>query len=258
MDAKNASAIPGDASALVRRLGQSVLLTREEVNYLEEMQVNQASLERGDQFVRDGEPMRVTFLVREGWAIRYKLTAAGRRQIIGVVLPGDFIGLHINFSREAVHSASALTPLSMALIEPSRILEIHRRFPVLASGLDWVTVRYANILAEHNVSLGARPAPERILHFLLEMWTRLASIGHARGDGYDMKLNQEQIADILGMTPVHVSRCLTRLTRDRLVRVDKGTVRFPDPEEASEAADFDPRYLASFATGTLNLPAPAA
>lgn len=257
MDIQNRSAIPENASALVRRLGQSVLLTRDEVEFLEEMQVNQACLEKGDQFVRDGEPMRVTFLVREGWAMRYKITAAGRRQIIGIALPGDFIGLHVNFAREAVHSAAALTNLSMALIEPSRILEIHRRYPVLASGLDWITVRHANILAEHNVSLGARPAAERLLHFLLELWSRLSTVGEGHAEGFKIKLNQEQLADVLGMTPVHVSRCMSSLSKQGLVKMERGNVHFPDPALASEAADFDSRYLASFTTRTSRLPSPA-
>jgi hypothetical protein len=47
MPADNQSAIPENASPLVRRLGRSVLLTSEEVDYLETMQVNQASIGKG-------------------------------------------------------------------------------------------------------------------------------------------------------------------------------------------------------------------
>ena len=162
---ENQSAIPETASALVRRLGRSVLLTSEEVDYLETMQVNQASIDKGDEFLQDGEPMRLTFLIRSGWVMRYRITAGGRRLIIGISLPGDFIGLHVNFKNSSIYSAAALTDASLALIEPVRIIEIHRRFPVLASGLDWMTVRHANILSEHKVSLGARSAAQRILHF---------------------------------------------------------------------------------------------
>jgi CRP-like cAMP-binding protein len=87
MPADNQSAIPENASPLVRRLGRSVLLTSEEVDYLETMQVNQASIGKGDEFIHDGEPLRVTFLVRRGWVIRYRITPAGRRIIIGSPCP---------------------------------------------------------------------------------------------------------------------------------------------------------------------------
>lgn len=241
------SAVPETASPLVSRLARSVLLTEEEVDYLESMQVNTVDLAKGDEFVRHGEDMRVTFLVRDGWVIRYKITAAGRRQIIGVSLPGDFIGLHINFSRSSIYNAMALTQTSLAMIEPVRILEIHRRFPVLASGLDWMTVRSANILSEHNVSLGARPAAQRILHFMLELWTRLASVGHAATDGFKLKLSQEQIADCMGLSSVHANRSLRRLVRENLIAIESGNLRFPRWRAAVEFADFDDRYLQAFA-----------
>jgi len=248
MPGKNQSAIPKDASPLVRRLGRSVLLTSEEVDYLETMQVNQAAVAKGDAFIHDGEPLRVTFLVRRGWVIRYRITPAGRRLIIGVSLPGDFIGLHVNFSHSSIFSAAALTNSSLALIEPVRILEIHRRFPVLASGLDWMSMRHANILAEHKVSLGARTAAQRILHFLLELWIRLEQVGLAGDDGFDLELTQEQIGDCMGLSTVHVNRSLSRLSKEKLLKIEKGFVSFPELNRSVSFADFDERFLMEFAT----------
>lgn len=248
MTHENRSAIPDDASPLVRRLGRSILLTSEEVDYLETMQVNQAAMKEGDEFIHDGEPLRVTFLVRTGWVIRYRITPAGRRLIIGVSLPGDFIGLHVSFNHSTIFSASALTSASLALIEPVRILEIHRRFPVLASGLDWMTVRHSNILAEHKVSLGARTAAQKILHFLLELWTRLEQVGLASQKGFELELTQEQIGDCMGLSTVHVNRSIGRLIKENLLRIDKGFVSFPQVNRSVSFADFDDRFLADFST----------
>ncbi|MBU4529219.1 MAG: Crp/Fnr family transcriptional regulator [Hoeflea sp.] len=248
MSPESQSAIPQDASALVRRLGRSMLLTSEEVEYLETMQVNQASVDKGDEFLHDGEPLRLTFLIRSGWVMRYRITAGGRRLIIGISLPGDFIGLHVNFKNSSIYSAAALTNSSLALIEPVRILEIHRRFPVLASGLDWMTVRHTNILAEHKVSLGARTAAQRILHFLLELWTRLEQVGLANGKGFELELTQEQIGDCMGLSTVHVNRSISRLCKENLVRIDKGMVTFPQVNRSVSFADFDDRFLMEFST----------
>ena len=250
MSPRNQSAIPADASPLVRRLGRSVLLTSEEVEFLETMQVNRASVSKGDEFIHDGEPMRVTFLVRHGWVIRYRITPAGRRLIIGVSLPGDFIGLHVNFIHSSIFSAAALTNASLALIEPVRLLEIHRRFPVLASGLDWMTMRHANILSEHKVSLGARTAAQRILHFLLELWVRLEQVGLADAKGFELELTQEQIGDCMGLSTVHVNRSLSRLGKENLLRIDKGAVTFPQLSRSISFADFDERFLLEFAPET--------
>ncbi|MEQ8480515.1 MAG: Crp/Fnr family transcriptional regulator [Hoeflea sp.] len=246
MSTNNKSAIPENASPLVRRLGRTVLLTSEEVEYLETMQVNQAEIAKGDEFIHDGEPMRITFLLRRGWVIRYKITPGGRRLIIGVSLPGDFIGLHTSFSHQSIYSASALTKVSLALIEPVRILEIHRRFPVLASGLDWMTVRHSNILSEHKVSLGARSAAQRILHFFLELWTRLEQVSIANSKGFELELTQEQIADCMGLSTVHVNRSISYLSKENLVRIEKGFVSFPQVSRSVSFADFEERFLMEF------------
>jgi CRP/FNR family transcriptional regulator len=119
---------------------------------------------------------------------------------------------------------------------------------VLASGLDWMSVRHSNILSEHKVSLGARTAAQRILHFLLELWVRLEQVGLANGKGFELELTQEQIGDCMGLSTVHVNRSLSRLSKENLVRLDKGTVTFPQVSRSVSFADFDDRFLMEFET----------
>ena len=240
------SAASSAMSPAVQRLAGTVLLNEEEVDFFEQLQVNRIALARGEEFVRDGEDFRVSFLIREGWAIKYKLTKAGRRQIIGVSLPGDFIGLHINFQRRSIYSVAALTEMDVAVIEPIRILDVYQRYPVLASGLDWMTVRSFNILSEHNVSLGARPASQRILHFLLELWCRLIVVGQADTDGFKLLMTQEQISDTMGLSLVHTNKNLKKLQREGLIVNKANFISFPDKQRAVEYADFDERFLEDF------------
>jgi CRP/FNR family transcriptional regulator, anaerobic regulatory protein len=240
------SATSAAMSAAVHRLANTVLLNEEEVDFFEQLQINRVAYQRGEDLVVDGDDFRVCFLVRRGWAIKYKITKAGRRQIIGVALPGDFIGLHINFQRRASYSVAALTELETAVIEPIRLLEVYQKYPVLASGLDWMSVRNFNILSEHNVSLGARPASQRILHFMLELWCRLRSIGEADKDGFKLMMTQEQISDTMGLSLVHTNKNLRKLQREGLLSVNNGIVGFPDPARSIEYADFDERFLENF------------
>lgn len=251
MATKIKSATSAAMSAAVQRLAANVLLNEEEVEFFEQLQVNRVGFQRGEEFVRDGEDFRICFLVREGWAIKYKMTKAGRRQIIGVCLPGDFIGLHVNFQRKSIYSVAALTEMEVALIEPIRILEVYQKFPVLASGLDWMTVRNFNILSEHNVSLGARPAAQRILHFMLELWCRLIVIGEADETGYRLPMTQEQVADTMGLSLVHTNKNLRKLQREGYISIEGGVVSFPNEKRSVEYADFDQRFLENFQTTRL-------
>jgi CRP-like cAMP-binding protein len=245
------SAASAAMSAAVQRLASNVLLNEAEVEFFEQLQVNRIAMPRGEEFVRDGEDFNASFLIRKGWAIKYKFTKAGRRQIIGVCLPGDFIGLHVNFQRRSIYSVAALTEMEVAVIEPIRILEVYQKYPVLASGLDWMTVRNFNILSEHNVSLGARPAGQRILHFILELWCRLMVIDGASEDGFKLLMTQEQVADTMGLSLVHTNKNLRKLQKEGLIRVENGFVSFPDKKRAIEYADFDERFLEQFQTRRL-------
>jgi CRP-like cAMP-binding protein len=237
---------PDDVSPLVRRLSTNVLLSEDEVDFMEGLQTNVVALSPGEEMIRDGDELSTTFLIRKGWVLRYRITAAGRRQILGISLPGDFIGLQVNFHRRAIATVSALTDTEVAMIEPLRILKVYQEYPVLAAGLEWMTVHNYNILSEHNVSLGARPAKERILHFFLELWCRLMQIGEASEDGFRMPLTQQQIADAMGLSQVHTNKSIRKLEHEDLIRSKSRTIVFPDADRAFEVADFDGRFLDHF------------
>lgn len=235
-----------DISPPMRRLGQSVLLSTDEIEFFESMQNNRATYSKNEAMIEEGEEYRCCFALRSGWAMSYRVTLSGRRQILSIYLPGDFIGLHINFHRRAVYTVSALTKVETALIEPMRLIEIHQRWPVLAAGLDWSSVRTSNILSEHNISLGARTAQERILHFYLELWCRLMLVGEASSDGFHMRMTQEQVANALGLSVVHVNKSLKSLCKQGLLSIKGRMVDVPDVKAAVRMADFDAAFLDTF------------
>ena len=238
-------------SPALQRLGHTVLLSTEEIEFFEGIQNNIAHLERGDCLLKEGNDFECSYIIRAGWIMSYKITSQGRRQIVSIYLPGDFLGLHVNFIRRSILSYDALTKVEVALVEPMRIIEIHQRFPILASGLDWSAVRHLNILSEHNVSLGARSSEARLLHLYLELWCRLMLVGEASAQGFEMRLTQEQTGDVLGLTPVHINRTIKKLSKDGLIEVEKRHVTFPDVRKAIHKADFDAAFLQAFRTATI-------
>ena len=236
----------GNVSPPLRRLGQSVMLSTNEIEFFESMQHNRVTYAKNEAMIEEGNEFRCCFAILSGWAISYRVTMSGRRQILSVHLPGDFIGLHINFHRRAIYTVSALTNVEVAMIEPMRLIEIHQKYPVLAAGLDWSAVRASNILSEHNISLGARTAEERILHFYLEIWCRLMLVGEASSDGFDMRMTQEQVANALGLSIVHVNKKLKSLCKQGLLEIKGRRVAVPDVAKAIRMADFDAAFLDTF------------
>jgi DNA-binding Lrp family transcriptional regulator len=80
-------------------------------------------------------------------------------------------------------------------------------------------------------------------HLLCEFSRRLEAAGLADANGYELPMTQEQLADALGITPVHVNRILRELDREELVVRNKRFVRVPNWEELRRAGGFNELYL---------------
>lgn len=60
---------------------------------------------------------------------------------------------------------------------------------------------------------------------------------------YELPLTQKQVAETVGLTPVHVNRMLRDLRTDGLLRFQHGRAEIPDWEALASLAEFDPGYL---------------
>jgi DNA-binding Lrp family transcriptional regulator len=60
---------------------------------------------------------------------------------------------------------------------------------------------------------------------------------------YDLPMTQEQLADAVGLTPVHVNRTLKSLEADGLIVRSKRSISFPDWQRLRSEGDFNERYL---------------
>lgn len=234
------------SSPLVRKLGALCLLSEEEIEFLEGLQNNTLNADRGRDFIVEGNDLRTTFIVIEGWAIRYGMLSNGRRQILSYALPGDILGLHVNFRATATYSASALTPLTLAAVDPRRVIEISQKFPIIAAGLSWCTAREFAILGDQAIRLGRLSAQQRLAHLFLELWHRFALIEEENGNWLEIPMTQQDLADTLGMSLVHTNRSLKSLRDLGLISVTKDYVRLNDVQALIEMSEFNPEHLSEF------------
>ncbi len=66
--------------------------TQDELEFVQNMKAGEAAIEPGSKVYLEGDPVREIYTVLQGWAFRYRLLDGGRRQILGLALPGDMIG----------------------------------------------------------------------------------------------------------------------------------------------------------------------
>ena len=86
-----------------------------------------------------------------------------------------------------------------------------RERPAIATAFGWARLIDEAVLRSWIVGLGRRTAFERTAHLMCELQVRLDAVGLA-GDGFfPWPLTQDDLADTLGLTAVHVNRTLQRL-----------------------------------------------
>jgi CRP-like cAMP-binding protein len=195
------------------------------------------------EIVSEGRPCSAVFLISEGVAIRYRILRDGQRQIIDVLLPGNFAGVTSCRFDTALFSIRTLTHSIIYPIPLPRLAALFEKQPELAVHLLWSFANDAAVIAEHLIAVGRRTALERVAHFLLELLMRLQRLGLADGDTFQLPLTQEIIGDALGLSIPYVNRVLRDLQDEGLIVVKKQQFEICNIEELSALADFKQDYL---------------
>lgn len=179
---------------------------------------------KGQVLINTGEDSGTVYSLQSGWVARSRLIEDGRRQIIFIFLPGDLMGIKSMLIESQPDTIECLTHSQVRSIDRKRLLD-------LVAEDHAASVRIMFQLAEderrlHNwvAALGKGNAEERIATLLLDLRGRLFQAGLANGDGFPMPLTQQEIADHLGLTLVHVNRVLRRLREAGIVSVQHGLV----------------------------------
>ena len=241
-----ASEAPRINTPLTSKIVHYLTLSPEEIARFAELQVPTRTVRRGSEIVAQGRKYSEVFVLLEGIAIRYRVSHDGRRQILNIILPGDFIGFPACFFQSALFSVGALTEIQISAVSMTRLLALFAPPGRLAAILLWQFSCEAAMYAEHLIDLGRRSALERVAHFLLELLTRLQAIGLAEERSYSIPLTQAVIGEILGLSMAQVNRSLRQLRGDGLVTIEGRRVLINDFEGLAVIADFEKSYINHF------------
>ena len=231
---------------LSRKLARFTALSAADLASIDGLQSPPTPVRRNREIVSEGRRYEELFVLQEGFAVRYRILRDGRRQVLDIVLPGDFIGFPGCFFERALYSISALSDTAVSRLPFDQLLHVFERQPRIAAAIFWSFAREAAMFAEHLIDVGRRSALERVAHFLLELLTRLQLVGLADERSYRLPLTQELIGDALGLSVPHVNRTLRQLRDDGLVGIEDHRVVLKNIEGLTILADFEPTYLSRF------------
>ena len=185
-------------------------------------------------------------LVLEGWAFRYIALADGRRQILAVHVPGDFVDLHSLPLQVMDHSVATFTPARIAVAPHERLRRLTEDHPHLARLLWLSTLVDAAIHRQWLVGAGQRSAREQAAHLMCELYVRLELIGEANDGRFTIPMSQAEFADALAVSSVHTNRVLQELRAEGVMTWRGRDVSIRDWDRLVAIAGFDPVYLNLF------------
>ena len=228
---------------VVRRLDSRVRLDAEDRAAIHALPLVNRTLNPATYLVREGEEAEACVLLLSGFAYRHKITGEGGRQIIAIHMTGDFVDLQNSLLQVSDHNVQMLTDGDVAFVPRTAIRELALARPAVGIALWTDTLIDSAIFREWVVNVGRRDARARVAHLLCEFSLRLEAAGLAEQHRYQLPMTQEQLADAVGLTSVHVNRVLRQLGEEGLISRNKRAIVIEDWARMREAGDFNERYL---------------
>lgn len=160
-----------------------------------------------------------------------KMLADGRQQIVGLQFAPDFLGRP--FQQERSVDAEAATGVSLCSFPKATIDRMIAESPELEHKLLEQTLKELDEAREWMVTLGRKTAAEKVASFLL-LISRHIDPEAIDAEGpivFDLPLTRADIADFLGLTIETVSRQLTKLRKEGVIRIENNRrITVPDLE----------------------------
>ena len=222
----------------LRRLPLFVAHDPDELALVQSLKQRELSTPAGHTLIHEGQTDAPLYTLLDGWAFRFKTLSDGRRQILNILLAGDFIGVQQKMGDGAAHGVVTLTEAVFCVFQHAALWTMHRQQPRLGFNVTWLTAHEESLVDEHLLSVGRRSAEERIATLLILLYKRAAALlPDAATLGVPFPLTQQHVADALGLSLVHTNKTLRRLERRGLHQIADGRLFLREPKALARLAD---------------------
>lgn len=203
-------------------------LTSEEEKALRALGEPEVVHQKGETFQREGETAQGFYLHLSGWIISSVVLRSGDRLIQKVHLPGDMLGTPNAVLASAADSLSAITEATTAFVPFTRFGQVFVDLPRLAA-LFTIAIQMERLtLLDMLATTSNASSNERLARFLLDLHQRLDAIGLVHDDTFQIPLTQEQMSDLLGVTPVHMNRTVRTFDKNGWIARRQNQVKLLD------------------------------
>jgi CRP/FNR family transcriptional regulator len=184
---------------------------------------------KGETLFWENDPAKGLFLIRSGAVKIFKASEAGREQIFSILREGDSVAeLPLFDNAPYPASAAALEDSTILFIPKAAFDEWLRAHPQFSLKIMEALSQRMRTLVDLVTDLSLRQVRQRLARYLLE---------EAAGrETFTLPLTNEELAARLGSVRDVVSRTLSGLQQDDLIRVQGRKITVLDAEGLADAA----------------------
>ena len=206
----------------LRKLDAFQEMSGAELAFMERFKTGELEAQPGTQIMAQGQSSTHLFTCLNGMGVRYKTLENGRRQVIGFVMPGDFIGLQAGVMSEMCHSVEASTSMRLCTFNRSDLWSLFKSHPTRAYDLTRIAATEEVFLGEALAAVGQLDARAKVAWALHRFYVRLVSVNLGTRKAVPLPFRQQDLADAMGLSLVHTNKTLASLREDQIATWSDG------------------------------------
>jgi CRP/FNR family transcriptional regulator, cyclic AMP receptor protein len=192
--------------------------------------LHRRAYKRGQVIFHQDDPGTAAYLIETGCVKVVLLSAEGDEMVLRILAPGEVFGeLALLTGRPRSASVIAIEDTVTHTLERDAFLDFLQQRPAAAMPIFGVLTDLIHRLTEQVEDLAQLDVPRRLERKLLEL---AETYGHRTPTGIriDVRLNQTELASMIGTTRVSVNNCLAGLERRGIIAREGQRIILRRPE----------------------------
>ena len=186
------------------------------------------SLHPSQVLFRTGERAEQLYVLRKGRVQYGRLSSAGREVVMGILGPGDVLGLACLLpSSNYIGTAEALDRGEVQVWSRHVIQRFAHKYPQVQGNVLQIALAYVTEFADRLEKVVSGTAEQRLARALTNLGVRIGTPSHS---SIDILIKNEQLASLADVSPFTVSRLLQQWERGGVISKSRGIVRILSPE----------------------------
>lgn len=229
----------GGDSCFIKRLSKYYDLSTSDQLIIKALEERKEIYKPGETILKLGAETSHIYLVYEGWIKYHTLFNNGETCVSDIKLPGDMVGLFSFTSRLSITNITAIDTATLCPLPIERLKVIFKESPSLAVIFFSMMSRENSFLLERLKGVGKIEAVQQVAYFILLIALRIGDINRIEDNRFYWPIDQSTFGDLLGLSSVHINRCLIELKNKKLIEYSRNAMKILNVEKLEELSEFN-------------------